>query len=54
MGAKFLKGNLQLPMRDEPLEDIDGNRIELGAEEGLGLPFADGIANQQPPDGHGR
>ena len=28
MGTNFLKGNLQLPTRDEPLEDIDGGGVE--------------------------
>jgi hypothetical protein len=36
MGTNFLKGNLQLPTRDEPLQDVDGSRIEIGTEEGLG------------------
>src|SRR5208282_6417890 len=35
MGTDLLKGNLQLPTRDEPLEDIDGGGVEIGAEEGL-------------------
>jgi hypothetical protein len=35
MGAGFLKGDFQLPPRDEPLEDIDGGGVEIGAEEGL-------------------
>ena len=35
MGAAFLEGDLQLPARDEPLEDIDGSGVEIGAEEGL-------------------
>ena len=34
-GTDLLKGNLQLPTRDEPLEDIDGGGVEIGAEEGL-------------------
>ena len=35
MGTDLLKGHLQLPTRDEPLEDIDGDGDEIGAEEGL-------------------
>ena len=35
MGSDVLKGNLQLPTRDELLEDIDGGGVEIGAEEGL-------------------
>ena len=35
MGTSFLKGDFQLPARDEPLEDIDGGSVEIGAEEGL-------------------
>jgi hypothetical protein len=32
MGTDLLKGHLQLPTRDEPLEDIDGDGVEIGAE----------------------
>src|SRR5271165_274595 len=52
MGTNFLKGNLQLPTRDEPLEDIDGSGIKIGAEESLWRYFVERIAHQQPADGH--
>ena len=52
MGTNFLKGNLQLPTRDEPLENIDGSSIKIGAEESLRWQLAERIAHQQPPDGH--
>ena len=52
MGAGVLKGDLKLPAGDEPLEDIDGSGIEIGTEEGLGLEFAERIADQQPSDRH--
>jgi hypothetical protein len=53
MGAAFLERDLELPARDEPLEDIDRSGIEIGAEEGLRCKLAARIADQQPSDGHG-
>src|SRR5580658_3179811 len=52
MGTDLLKCDLQLPTRDEPLEDVDGSRIEAGAEEDLRRQFADRIAHEQPSNGH--
>ena len=52
MGAGFLEGDLELPARDEPLEDIDGSGVEIGAEEGLRLELAERIADQQPANRH--
>ena len=51
MGAGFLEGDLELPARDEPLEDIDGSGVEIGTEEGLWLELAERIADQQPSNG---
>src|ERR1700683_5623833 len=50
MGTDFLEGHFQLPTRDEPLKDVDGSRIEAGAEEGLRRQFADRIADGHPPN----
>ncbi len=52
MGTSFLKGDFHLPARDEPLEDIDGGGVEIGAEEGLRWEFTARIAHQQPANGH--
>ena len=51
MRAGFLEGDLELPARDEPLENIGGSGVEIGAEEGLWLQFAERIADQQPSNG---
>jgi len=53
MGTAFLERDLELPTRDEPLEDIDRSGIEISAEEGLRCKLAARIADQQPPDRHG-
>ena len=53
MGAAFLERDLELPARDEPLEDIDRSGIEIAAEEGLQCKLSARIADQQPSDGHG-
>jgi hypothetical protein len=52
MGAGVLEGDLKLPAGDEPLKDIDSSGVEIGTEEGLGLEFAERIADQQPSDRH--
>jgi hypothetical protein len=52
MGTNFLKGDLQLPTGDEPLENINRSRIKISAEESLRRQFAERIAHQQPPDRH--
>ena len=52
MGAGVLEGDLKLPAGDEPLEDIDGSGVAIGTEEGLGLKFAQRIADQQPSNRH--
>ena len=51
MGAGFLEGELWLPARAEPLEDIDGSGSEIGGEEGQRLEFAERIADQPPANG---
>src|ERR1700730_6307042 len=53
MVAAFLERDLELPARDEPLEDIDRSGSEIGAEEGLRCKLAARIAGQHPSDGHG-
>ena len=52
MGAGILEGDLKLPAGDEPLKDIDSSGVEIGTEKGLGLEFAERIADQQPSDRH--
>ena len=52
MSTGILEGDLKLPAGDEPLEDIDRSGREIGAEEGLGLEFANRIADQQPSNWH--
>ena len=51
MRPHFVKRDLELPARDEPLEDIDRRGVEIGAQEGLWLKFAKGIADQDPSNG---
>jgi len=40
MSAGVPEGDLKLPASDEPLEDVDGSGVEIGAEERLRLEFA--------------
>ena len=46
-GREFLQGDLKLPAGDEPLEDIDGSGVDIGAEEGMGMALAEWIADLQ-------
>src|SRR5271168_5114749 len=58
MRPGFLEGDLDLPAVDEPADDLDRVRLEVGAEEGLGfhlvlgLPF--GLTDEDPADRNGR
>src|SRR6516162_2250544 len=54
MGAGFFEGNLDLPARHEPGEDVARTGIEIGGEESLRFEFALGIAHEQPADWHWR
>ena len=54
MGARFLKGDLELPAQDKLLQDLGPVRRRVGAEEGLGIEGAFGISRQHPADKAGR
>src|SRR5450631_2044786 len=54
MSPDFLEGHLYLPAPKEPLQDLTGILIELGAEQSAGFELAFGVSHQHPTDGHWR
>jgi hypothetical protein len=48
----FLEGDLHLPAPKEPLQDLTGILIELGAEQSAGFELAFGVSDQHPTEGH--
>ena len=54
MGSNFLEGCLQLPPQHKPLQDLGRACRWVGAEQGLGVEGALGIADQHPAHGDGR
>src|SRR3954453_7700885 len=54
MTAYFLKCHLDLPAPKEPLQNLPGMLVELGAEQCASFEFALRIPYQYPTDGHRR
>ena len=54
VGPHLVEGHFELPAQDEPGEDLLGIGFEVGTEQGLGGELLQGVANQDPADGHGR
>ena len=44
----LLKGNFQLPAQDKPFQDLGRVRCRVGAQQGLGVEGALGVADQHP------
>ena len=54
MSADFLKRHLDLPAPEEPLQNVAGFLVELGAEQSASFELALGIPHQNPTDRHWR
>ena len=52
MGPDLLKGDLELPTQDKPLEDLGLVCRRVGTEQCLGIEGALGISYQHPANGH--
>ena len=50
----LIRGDLQLPTQDKPLQDLGRVCGWVSAEQGLGIEDALGVADQHPADGDGR
>ena len=53
MSAGFLKSHFHLPTAGKEFHDLLDRLGRIGAKQGPGLKSAQGIANQDPADGHG-
>ena len=54
MDMHFAEGDFQLPAPGEPGHDLAGAHRQVGTQQGLRLERAFRIANQDPPNRHGR
>ena len=54
MNPDFLEGHFHLPAPKEPLQDLSGILVELGAEQSASFELAFGVSYQHPTDGHWR
>jgi hypothetical protein len=53
VGAGFLEGDVDLPMADEPSEDVDCRGVEIDREKGLQLKLASGSRTKSQRIGTG-
>src|SRR3982751_5974732 len=51
VAANLGEGHLDRPAADEPAQDVERRRVEIGAEERLGLALTRRIADQDVADG---
>ena len=54
MVADLAEGDLHLPALDEPAQDLQRVLVGIGAEQGLRVEAAPGVAQQHPADRHDR
>src|ERR1035438_9423167 len=52
MRPNFLEGHFHLPAQEEPLEDLSGRLVEVGAQQSSRFELAFGVPYDDPTDGH--